>query len=248
MHYYTSIISTDGFGSQFQKIIQTYIFCKIHQLNFAYRPLEFVEHNYNNDDSYVDKLEKLMNLKQNIININSNMEVQILDFNSVISEYVEKNIDNCCESEHMQFIKECFWQNKNKNYFNNNKINIAIHIRRENSHDQGEAGERVTTPNSYYLNIMNEIRKKYFKNDIIFHIYSQGYLYEFKCFESENEDVFLYLNHDLVESFMGMVSADILVTSPSSLSYVAALISDGEVYYKPFWHNPRKNWLICEQK
>jgi hypothetical protein len=50
-NYYTSIISTDGFGSQFQKIIQTYIYCRIHQLDFAYRPLEYVEHNYNNDDN-----------------------------------------------------------------------------------------------------------------------------------------------------------------------------------------------------
>jgi hypothetical protein len=164
--------------------------------------------------------------------------------NSTIREYIEKNIDECSQSEHMQFIKECFWQNKNKKYFNNDKINIAIHIRRENPWDLGQAGERVTTPDSYYLNIMNEIRKKYNKNDIIFHIYSQGRLESFKCFE--NKDVILYLNYDLVESFTGMVSANILVTSPSSLSYVAALISDGEIYYKPFWHNPRKNWLIYE--
>ena len=243
-NYYTSIISTDGFGAQFQKIIQTYIYCKIHEFKFAYRPLERVEHNYNNDDRYVDKLENLMNLKQNIININSNMKVQDLDFNSIVRKYFDDNIDVCCECEHMQFIKECFWQNKNKNYFNNGKINVAIHIRRENPHDQGEAGERVTTPNSYYLNIMNGIREKYNRNDIIFHIYSQGNLDEFQCFVSSNKDVILYLNHDLVESFMGMVSANILVTSPSSLSYVAALISDGEIYYKPFWHNPRKNWFI----
>jgi hypothetical protein len=243
--YYTSIISNDGFGAQFQRIIQTYIYCRIHQLNFVYRPLDFVDHNYNNDNTYIDRLENLMNLKDNIINnINSDMEVQSLEFGSIVMEYVEKNIDNCCESEHMQFIKECFWQNKNKNYFNNNKINIAIHIRRENPHDQGEAGDRVTTPNSYYLNIMNEIREKYNNNDIIFHIYSQGDLDAFQCFALE--DVILYLNYDLIESFMGMVSANILVTSPSSLSYVAALISDGEIYYKPFWHNPRKNWLICE--
>ena len=60
-----------------------------------------------------------------------------------------------------------------------------------------------------------------------------------------NSDVYFYLNHDIIESFIGMVSADILVVSPSSLSYVAALISNGEIYYKKFWHNPRKNWIIC---
>lgn len=26
--YYSAVISTDGFGAQYQKIIQTYIYCK----------------------------------------------------------------------------------------------------------------------------------------------------------------------------------------------------------------------------
>ena len=34
---------------QYQKIVQTYIFCKMHNLNFVYEPLEIVEHNYDND-------------------------------------------------------------------------------------------------------------------------------------------------------------------------------------------------------
>ena len=55
----------------------------------------------------------------------------------------------------------------------------------------------------------------------------------------------LHLNDDVDNSFIGMVAADILVTSPSSLSYVAALISDGEIWYKPFWHPPLKHWIIA---
>jgi hypothetical protein len=142
----------------------------------------------------------------------------------------------------MQFIKKCFWENKNKNFFNNGRINVAVHIRRENPNDNGLAGERATTPNSYYLNIMNHIRRKYAnKTNILFHIYSQGNEIFFK--EFDNKDTILYLDHDLKESFFGMVSADILITSPSSLSYVAALISDGEIYYKPFWHAPKKSWI-----
>ena len=45
--YYTTVISTDGFGAQFQKIVQTYIYCKMHNLFFCYNPLHSVEHNYN---------------------------------------------------------------------------------------------------------------------------------------------------------------------------------------------------------
>lgn len=104
----------------------------------------------------------------------------------------------------MNFIKDCFWKNKTKNYFNNNKFNVAVHIRRENSHDNGQAGDRATTPNSYYLNLMNLIRSKYKDKNILFHIYSQGSITNFKDLASDN--VIFYLNHDIVESFIGMVS------------------------------------------
>jgi hypothetical protein len=242
--YYTNFSYDDGFGSQYQKIIQTYIYCKINNLRFAYRPLKYIEHNYTNDKEYNNKLENVMNLKCSIINCNDTMNIKTLNFMNTIMPYFESNIDICCESEHMKFIKKCFWENKDRNYFNNDKINVAIHIRRENLHDKGKAGERATTPNTYYLEIMNKIRKKYKDNEkkVLFHIYSQGVITKF--IDLANSDVKFYLNYDICESFIGMVSAEILVISPSSLSYIAALISDGEVYYKKFWHNPRKNWII----
>jgi hypothetical protein len=243
--FYTNVTYNDGFGSQYQKIFQTYIFCKMNNLNFAYLPLNYVEHNYNNDKDFNNKLENLMNLKDNINICNDKIKVLTLDYMKTVMPFFENNIDKCCESEHMQFIKDCFWKNKDKNFFNNDKINVAIQIRRENPHDKDQAGERASTPNRYYLNIMNIIREKYKGNDknLLFHIYSQGNITNF--LDLNNSDVKFYINDNIIESFLGMVSADILVISPSSFSYVAALISDGEIYYKKFWHNPRKNWIVC---
>jgi hypothetical protein len=242
--YYTNINYRDGFGSQYQKIIQTYIYCKLNNLNFAYEPLQFIEHNYDNDIEYNNKIENLINLKNNIINLNTNMGIIRLDYMTIVMPFFENNIDECCKSEHMNFIKNCFWENKDKsrNFFNNNKFNVAIHIRRENNIDKGLAGDRVTTPNSYYLNIMNIIREKYKDKEILFHIYSQGNILNFKDFA--NSDVYFHINDDIIDNFICMVAADILVISPSSLSYVAALISDGEIYYKQFWHNPKNDWIV----
>jgi hypothetical protein len=39
-----------------------------------------------------------------------------------------------------------------------------------------------------------------------------------------------------------MVLADILVTGASSFSYTAGLLSEGIVYYIPFWHAPLPHW------
>jgi hypothetical protein len=163
--------------------------------------------------------------------------------NSNVSKYFEQNIDKCCENEHFEFIKKSFWENKNKQYFNNDKFNVAIQIRRANLHDRGLAGERVTTPNQYYLNIMNSIREKYKDKNILFHIYSQGNIVDF--IDLSGNDVQFHLNENTIDTFIGMVASKVLVISPSSFSYIAALISDGEIYYKKFWHNPRKNWIIC---
>jgi hypothetical protein len=237
--YYTSIKSKDGFGAQYQRIIQTYIYCKLHSLNFAYTPLEFIEHNYDNDQNYINKIEELINLKSKLQNIDNSMIVEELDFGSIVMKYTEENIDLCNENNHMQFIKECFWENKERNHFKNNKMNIAVHIRRPNSHDTRIEG--ANTPNSYYLNIMNEIREKYKDSPLQFHIYSQGVIEKFK--ELEKEDVEFHLDEEITKTFVGLVAADILVLSPSSFSYVAGLLSDGIVYYKPFWHNKKRDWV-----
>lgn len=238
---YTTIAAYDGFGAQYNRIIQTYIVCKMNNNDFLYTPIKCLDHNYNRDPNFVNDIENFINLKNNIPN-NTNLVAKEIGYTEVIQEFFEKNIDEYCESKYMRFIKDCFWENKDRDFFSNGKINVAVHIRRGNICDNGQAGDRITTPNGYYLNIMNKIRREYNNNNLLFHIYSQGNLNNFTEFKSD--DVIFYLNDDVMKSFMGMVSADILVISPSALSYVAGLISDGTVYYKPFWHKPLKNWII----
>jgi hypothetical protein len=160
-----------------------------------------------------------------------------------IRQTFESNIDHYCNSDSMKFIKDCFWSNKERDHFKNNKINIAVQIRRENSHDNGNAGERASTPNEYYKKIMNKIREDYTDKEILFHIYSQGPAENFQ--ELVGEDTQFHLNEEITSTFIGMVAADILILSPSSFSYVAGLLSDGKVYYKNFWHNKKKEWILC---
>jgi hypothetical protein len=165
-------------------------------------------------------------------------------------------IDTIAESDAMQFVKSCFWKNKSRDFFThscveneqseNRKLNVAVHIRRENAHDNGKAKFRTTTPNTYYLHAMNIIRQKYKGRDILFHIYSQGDLSQFR--ELEQNNVVFHLNEDIVNTFIGMVAAECLVLSPSALSYVAALLSDGEIYYKSLGNKPKKNWIMIKDK
>lgn len=241
MQYYTNTQGLDGFGAQYQRIILNYIYCKINNLQFVYNPFLKIEHNYNKDPLFIENIENLINLKKNITNNCQELNTQFINF-GIVCKFFESNIDFYCQSEHMQFIKNCFWQNKERDYFKNGKINVAVHVRRPNPHDNRKQGS--DTPDNYYLNIIRIIREKYKKIDLLFHIYSQGEDKNFEIFKAE--DTILHLNEELPLTFISMVAADILVTSASSLSYAAALLSDGVIYYKRFWHNPRKDWFIFD--
>jgi FkbM family methyltransferase len=77
------------------------------------------------------------------------------------------------------------------------------------------------------------------------HIFSQGDIKDFKMYE--NSRTMFHLNESIEETFMFMVDADVLLTAPSSFSYTAGILSDGVVYYIPFWHKKLPNWINMEQ-
>jgi len=56
------------------------------------------------------------------------------------------------------------------------------------------------------------------------------------------------LNGDLEKTFHDMVTAKVLVTSKSSLSYAAALLSVNAIYYIPFWMKPLSRWRVIEER
>jgi len=233
---------SDGLGALYLKLIHCYVFAKMFKLEFVYSPLPIVSHNYDNDINYQDKMENIINLKKHILNAERDMNIEYLNFPRICLPHFEKNIDEWAKSEHMDFIKKCFWENKERDVFKNSKFNVAVHIRRLNKDDVGKDPDlRVNTPNNYFLSVMNLIRKKYSDKNLLFHIYSQGDVNNFKEFISD--DVEFHINSDVTQSFLELVSADALVISPSCFSYVPALLSDGEIYYTHFWHGKLSHWI-----
>lgn len=57
-----------------------------------------------------------------------------------------------------------FWKNKERDFFKNNNLNVAVHIRRENKYDITLEPSRIC-PLVYYFNLINKIREKYKNND-----------------------------------------------------------------------------------
>ena len=56
-----------------------------------------------------------------------------------------------------------------------------------------------------------------------------------------------FINEPTMTSIERLATADILVMSKSSFSYLAAILNvDGIVLYHPFWHYPPAGWLVTK--
>jgi hypothetical protein len=236
--YITNPQRTDGFGAQFQTLIYSVIFAEMNNLQFVYTPFKSMEHNYDNDPDFLAKKEKLINFKDNFENADYKLMVKDFDLQYFIT-YFEDNLQQCLKSKSLEKIRTIFRVNKPQDFFNNGKFNIAIHIRRLNIHDNRIEGADVS--NEKFLEIINLLKTKYSDKDYQFHIYSQGNPDDFKPF-ADNTTVF-HIDESIEDTFTGMVLANALVLSPSSFSYTAALLSNGDVYYQKFWHPPLPNWI-----
>jgi len=253
--YVTTHYIPDGFGSQFQTLLYAIIFTLNDKKEFVYTPLKHVEHNYDNDPYFNEKLENLINIRPHFktmedFNEEQQQKVELYD-GIQLKNKMDANMKEFMTPEALNRIRNIFWGNKERDYFKNGKINVAIHIRRPNEYDETILEEnkkqfgyfqRYNT-NEYFLRIIHTLRNRYCGNEIQFHIYSQNNKRaSFDCFISE--DTQLHIDEDICSTFVGLAAADILVTSASSFSYVAGLLNYGTIIYCPFWHPPHPDWVI----
>jgi len=243
MTFVTNISLSDGFGSQYQHIISCILICINMDYTFIYTPIQKMEHNYDDDPHFIENIEEFINLRKFYTTIEEATEtekknIQILDMSA--KYVIDRNIDRYTNKNVLSIIRYMFWENKDiRSIFNKEYMNIVIHIRRPNPHDNRIQG--ANTDFQIYLNLIEKIRKENPFKKLLFHIHSQGEETDFDIFNKH--DIILYLNCDLRESFLQMCAADILVISASSFSYIAGFICEGTVYYIPFWHAPINTWI-----
>jgi hypothetical protein len=125
------------------------------------------------------------------------------------------------------------------------RINVAVHIRRRNAmdmknpsvHDISGEGYRSRYIDLEYFEQLMEIITEALGYEVpVFHIFSQGTADGFEpllCFP----DVRLHLDVDQYNTFHNMACADILITSPSSFSFKAGMLTPGlKLSRYPWWH------------
>lgn len=234
MSIFTNTPRSDGFGAQFQDILWALLYTENTGNIFKFTEPTSFEHNYLKDSNFNKTLVEYMCF--NNYNPQGNID-RVISHHETYS-IIQSKLDYFLKSKSFLNYKNNFFLNK-INPYDDKFTNVAVHVRRHNKEDNRIQG--TDTPDSYYLNIINNIRNN--NSNCRFHIYSQGDSDNFSCYLAE--DTILHLDEPVIDTFNGLIFADKLVTSASSFSYVAAMLTDGEVYYKTFWHTPSKKWIIC---
>jgi hypothetical protein len=239
---YLAFTLKDGFGSQLQQYIWSIIYGELHGHTVYISYDTRFDHNYDGEEDFNKRILDYMNLHK-YYGLPDELKEQIIptiSTNFTHMHWCWNNINTTLESDSFKRIKTRFMENK-INPYDSAFYNVAIHIRRPNPHDNRILG--TDTPDEYFLNIINIIRQEHSSDKPLrFHIYSQGDKSNFNKYLSK--DVILHLNDTIENTMDGLLFGDILVTSPSSLSYIAGYFTNGKVYYKPFWVPPAKTWRI----
>jgi hypothetical protein len=149
-------------------------------------------------------------------------------------------------------------------------IRIAVHVRR------GELFAVYTSrmlPNAYYINVMERIRRvlEQHRLEYEFEIYTElptniftvtpnhygmrttlasSVVIDPKANKLEDFDAIpnlkKFINTDPIETLQRMATANVLVMSHSSFSYLASMLNlKGTIIYHRFQHSPLKQWLIA---
>lgn len=259
MQYVSTQPRLDGFGAQFQNIIFDILFT--HAMTPAVQyvfpsnvtRMKF-EHNYGNDPTFSDRLIRLMNLNTHYnfkttataatdtatTTATTTVKRSVIFYNGVKNyAFCETNLTRLLETTGFKSMQQLFFEGKSTPH-DAEFYNVAVHVRKYSASDM-RIHRRMNEPTSYYVNVMRFITAGYKgTKPIRFHIYSQGNVVEFAAFA----EVVMHLDESVEDTFNGLVFADALVTSASSFSYVAAILTHGTVFYKKFWHKPSMKWII----
>ena len=129
-----------------------------------------------------------------------------------------------------QYFYDCYWKEKTTYNFKNNKKNIVIHIRLGDITPEKYPGKYIDL--KFYIDLIKKLKIKY--SDHIVNIVSDGTLNQLKPLLSENVE--LHLDKNEFESFHMLCSADILITSKSSFSFVPCLLNNNIKYFYPHFN------------
>jgi hypothetical protein len=240
---------TDGFGSQLQAIFSLIAYCNYKGYTYVHTPMYRMQHNDKNIKDFSTHMNNFINIEHKFTTIDKlcNYDKTIVHekkegpfvHGSFYPEYFYNSYVLNLFRE-MYFSKE-----KPELYYNNECINIALHIRRGDVNMKTPKHISRYTSNNCYI----ELLKKMDLTNSIIHIFSEGTEKDFEDIVTNfpNNKFEMHISEEIQTTFHHLVMADVLVLSRSSFSYCAGLLNVNTKIaniMKDWWHKPLKSWKI----
>lgn len=255
---------TDGAGAQALARLSTMTFARDAGFQYVHTPFNWIEHNASNDSLWEQKWEDFFNLGKDELGIEACKQLGI----NIVQ------VDNLYDiplttSDVLYVVSQChkytnFFPNRYSNlgaaliekytsspkhhyplYGVDGKVNIAIHVRRGDVASSGSTAFRYTDNAKVYAlvkTVLQSLSELGLSASVS--LYSEGEIRDFG--EMSDLGIDFHLNECVFTTFHNLVSADLLIMSKSTFSYVAALLSKGIKLYEPFAHRPLKQWISVD--
>lgn len=237
----------DGVGSQMQGKLSAYAFAMASRRTYVHTPMVVSYGHFPEDqtDRILAELENLFNLGQDEMSIseaaNANITVCSVEH---CHTYMDEGGNTCYESVKHEMLRKYLSSPKPPLPFDLSKLTIALHVRRGDVDVARESGRFLQ--NDHYARALDAIKlglPPELRHNLDIALFSEGNASHFRSITSTHQDVQLNLNTDIPQTLHSLISADILVLSKSSFSYLAGLYNPGVVIYSDFWHAPLSNWV-----
>ena len=245
----------DGTGSQIQRRASVWAYCKLNNVQYAHTPFFQLEHNYDKDGSFEEKWENFFNLGYQELQLSDVNESELNYEENMHYFFNEENTVDLYDKVRDEFRKKYFMTEKPNLVYDENFINVAVHVRRGDIVGRKHRMRKRGTSDEYFISLMEKLNQEDTKKPYKFYVFSQNKTAKRGFRMKKKGDIFeKYRNLDLnVElmidgcpffDFHHLLMSDVLITSKSSFPYIAGLFSKNRVIYSDFWHEPKTYWEI----
>lgn len=246
----------DGLGAQLQAVLAVLATARRMGLPFVFAPLRIQDHEMDMRavglllDHFAQKYPPLadhMVVEVNLLNDDPDAQAHHPDvFASANSILWQEEPEHAYTSELLMETRVAFLAAavSSLSLSTLGDSDIAVHIRRGDVQSRTVLGKSRYVPMTFYEKLIPLLFREYPSH--VMHVFSEGDQRDFQTLSATGK-VMLHLNEPAHETFIQLMSAGTLVTSRSSFSYVAALLSQGHVYCFPFWHPPSPEWTRVEE-
>ena len=230
----------DGFGSQYQNILASLIYSQWTNKTFCASPITAIHHEgFDNSRTQV------------LVDVGKMLHIKMLEGDAasihdvVILPPMKAWFDNFISSKAGETFSLRILQDVGQRFASDvvrKQKHAVVHVREPNRFDlEFKTDMSIRSLGIHVIcRVMRAVHSAH--GPIDFHVYSQGDAKHFDIFRNDTQ-IQLHLDAPLNSTFQALVTADILISARSSLSYTAGLISRGEVWAPvPFWHNYPSHW------